>query len=103
LRLHHNHHNHRYNYNRGHDPEEQEQEQEEEDEEKKYKKKVDYMKFKRSLKVKKDYIDVILKFQCPQKIQWKIINPGEQATSTFHQLILKDLNIWYNGKFYNNK
>ena len=34
-------------------------------------------------------------------IRWKITNPGEQSTSTFHRLVLEDVSKWYTGEFYN--
>lgn len=35
-----------------------------------------------------------------RKLEFKKINPGEQATSTFNVLVLKDPKEWYNGDFY---
>lgn len=37
----------------------------------------------------------------PQKIEWKVQNPGEQMTNTFQQVILQDNSQWYRGKLYN--
>lgn len=37
----------------------------------------------------------------PKDISWKVTNPGEQMTNTFHQIILKDNSVWYKGKLYN--
>lgn len=34
------------------------------------------------------------------KIKWKTINPGEQATGTFHRIVLTDVSQWYRGQFY---
>ena len=36
----------------------------------------------------------------PAQLAWKTINPGEQATSTFHSLVLTDPNLWYYNQFY---
>jgi len=36
----------------------------------------------------------------PAKLKFKITNPGEQMTNTFHQIILEDNSQWYKGKFY---
>lgn len=35
-----------------------------------------------------------------RKLEFKKINPGEQATSTFNVLVLEDPEEWYNGNFY---
>jgi hypothetical protein len=40
------------------------------------------------------------KFGISLKMQWKAINPGEQATGTFHKIVLKDISEWYKGKYY---
>ena len=39
-------------------------------------------------------------WKIPRDIGWKVINPGEQMTGTFHQLVLKDHSTWYTGRFY---
>jgi hypothetical protein len=38
--------------------------------------------------------------EVPREIEWKTINPGEQATGTFHKLVYKDLSKWYKGPLY---
>ncbi len=38
-------------------------------------------------------------FKVSPKIVWKKINPGEQTTSTFHQIVLNNLNSWYECRF----
>lgn len=42
----------------------------------------------------KDY-----KFKLPMVLEWKGIEPGGQFTSTFHQLVLKDVRTWYKCRF----
>jgi len=34
-------------------------------------------------------------------LKFKITNPGEQFTNTFHQLVLDNISVWYQGNFYN--
>jgi hypothetical protein len=36
----------------------------------------------------------------PRVVTFKRIQPGEQTTSTFHQIVLADTREWYKGKFY---
>lgn len=36
----------------------------------------------------------------PQSVTFKVTNPGEQMTNTFHQIVIEDTNLWYNGIFY---
>lgn len=38
----------------------------------------------------------------PQKMTFKVTNPGEQMTNTFNKVVLEDNNIWYQGNFYKN-
>jgi hypothetical protein len=40
-------------------------------------------------------------FAMPAMVQWKRINPGEQATGTFHKTVLNDTKLWYHGPLYN--
>lgn len=35
----------------------------------------------------------------PTKVEWKTTAPGDQVTSTFHQLVLNDLSTWYKCRF----
>ena len=44
--------------------------------------------------------DTDLNFSVPQSLGFKIHNPGEQATGTFHQTIISDLSLWYDGYLY---
>lgn len=37
-----------------------------------------------------------------REIEWKVTQPGEQMTNTFHRLVLGDRELWYNGSYYNN-
>lgn len=50
-----------------------------------------------------ELLTAIRKVDFPQKLKFKIINPGEQMTNTFHQIVLKDNKEWYTGNFYNIK
>ena len=43
---------------------------------------------------------VVRPWLLPREIQWKTVNPGEQMTGTFHQTVLKDNAVWYEGFFY---
>ena len=38
----------------------------------------------------------------PQNVSFKVTNPGEQMTNTFHQIVLEDNETWYNGEFYHS-
>lgn len=38
----------------------------------------------------------------PQQVKFKTTNPGQQMTNTFHQIILENNDIWYNGLFYHH-
>jgi len=37
------------------------------------------------------------------ELEFKVTNPGEQSTGTFHKIVLKDNSIWYEGIFYDYK
>jgi hypothetical protein len=39
-------------------------------------------------------------WKIPFDVKWKVTNPGEQMTGTFHSLVLQDTSLWYNGKLY---
>jgi hypothetical protein len=47
-----------------------------------------------------DGLAVVAEWKIPRKINFKTSNPGEQMTNTFHQLVLDDHSVWYNGKYY---
>ena len=47
-----------------------------------------------------NFLGAVRPWKIPRDITWKVINPGEQMTGTFHQLVLNDLSIWYFGRFY---
>lgn len=32
-------------------------------------------------------------------LEWKSLNPSEQVSSTFHQLVLDDVSVWYKSRF----
>lgn len=36
----------------------------------------------------------------PVDVEWKMTNPGEQMTNTFHKIVLKNNEAWYEGKYY---
>ena len=44
----------------------------------------------------KDHLEIDI------KLTWKTINPGEQATGTFHKTVYDDPQLWYRGEFYSN-
>lgn len=52
-----------------------------------------------SEKLSKKY-DREFEIAIPMKLTWKTINPGEQATGTFHKLVYKDRSLWYNQLTY---
>lgn len=39
------------------------------------------------------------KFDLPTKLEWKITNPGEQFTGTFHKLVYDNPLTWYESRF----
>lgn len=47
-----------------------------------------------------EFISKYKTWKLDEKMSFKVINPGEQATGTFHKLIYEDRAIWY-GSFYN--
>ena len=47
-----------------------------------------------------DALKLIQPWDFPARLKFKITNPGEQMTNTFHQIILEDNNQWFNGRFY---
>ena len=44
----------------------------------------------------------IKKWQFTKDVEFKITNPGEQMTNTFHSIVLDDNTTWYTGKFYDS-
>ena len=40
------------------------------------------------------------KWEFPRSVQFKRIRPGEQATSSFHKIVLDNPKSWYDGLFY---
>lgn len=44
---------------------------------------------------------IVRPWDIPQTLEFKIINPGEQMTGTFHKTVFEDPNVWYQGRFYN--
>lgn len=47
-----------------------------------------------------DALKLIQPWDFSAKLQFKVTDPGEQMTNTFHQIILEDNNQWYKGEFY---
>lgn len=45
-------------------------------------------------------LGAVFPWSIPQNITFKTIQPGEQMTGSFHQLVLKDVSIWYQGRYY---
>lgn len=43
---------------------------------------------------------VVSNWNIPQFLTFKITNPGQQMTNTFHSIVLADNNEWYKGEFY---
>lgn len=43
--------------------------------------------------------DLLLELKLSNTLTWKVINPGEQTTSTFHRLVLDDIDVWYKSRF----
>ena len=42
-------------------------------------------------------------WEIPKDVEWKVINPGEQTTGTFHRIVLENPYEWYNGEFYRRR
>lgn len=47
-----------------------------------------------------DALGAVRPWKLSRNFAFKVTNPGEQMTGTFHSTVLKDLKTWYNGKFY---
>ena len=47
-----------------------------------------------------DLLSVVHPFKFTPSLQWKVTQPGEQMTNTFHQIVLEDNKVWYQGGFY---
>lgn len=45
-------------------------------------------------------LKIVMNVDLPKVITFKVIKPGEQATSTFQQLVLTDESTWYTGRYY---
>lgn len=45
-------------------------------------------------------LEVVRPWTVPQRLEFKITNPGEQMTGTFHRTVLEDHQLWYQGKYY---
>ena len=45
--------------------------------------------------------EIATRWDFPQHLTFKTINPGEQMTGTFHTIVLEDHSVWWNGLFYN--
>lgn len=44
--------------------------------------------------------EILKSWDFPAKLTWKVTNPGEQMTNTFHRIVLDDKMTWYRGKCY---
>ena len=47
-----------------------------------------------------EILSLIKKMSINENITFKITNPGEQMTNTFHSIVLENHDTWYNGLFY---
>lgn len=45
-------------------------------------------------------LEVVRKWDIPKRMTFKKIKPGEQTTSTFNSIVLKERKVWYNCDFY---
>lgn len=45
-------------------------------------------------------LECVRPWNFPASVVFKITQPGEQMTNTFHQIVLQDNQTWYNGQFY---
>lgn len=43
---------------------------------------------------------VVKKWDFGKKVGFKMTNPGEQMTNTFNSIVLKDVQVWYDGDYY---
>ena len=78
---------------------------------------ISYAIFKRKRYIDDKIVDLLLnidhhrsllpadlpEFSISKTLLWKIIQPGEQATSTFHRSVYHNINIWYSGEFYQGR
>jgi len=46
-------------------------------------------------------IEILYGVDFPARLEWKVTNPGEQMTGTFHRIVLDDNKKWYESKYYN--
>lgn len=47
-----------------------------------------------------EVMKIIKKTTIPRCVSFKVTNPGEQMTSTFNRMVLKDEKQWYDGPYY---
>jgi hypothetical protein len=47
-----------------------------------------------------DILGMVQPWKIPRCFQFKVTNPGEQMTGTFHQLVVKNPSEWFEGRFY---
>jgi len=45
-------------------------------------------------------LGIIRPWSLPRQLEFKVTNPGEQMTGTFHKTVLEDLSKWYKRQFY---
>jgi hypothetical protein len=43
---------------------------------------------------------IVRPWDMPRDIEWKVTNPGEQMTGTFHKTVMVDPSLWYHGSYY---
>src|SRR4030042_5548223 len=45
-------------------------------------------------------LGIVTKWDFEKDLKFKVTNPGEQMTNTFHKLVYENESEWYPGKFY---
>jgi hypothetical protein len=48
-------------------------------------------------------VSCLAKWEFPRTVSFKVINPGEQMTGTFHRIVLSDPVAWYRGEYYDTE
>jgi hypothetical protein len=48
-------------------------------------------------------VSCLAKWELPQALTFKMINPGEQMTGTFHRIVLSNTVAWYQGDYYDTE
>mgnify|MGYP006908214950 CR=1 FL=1 len=47
-----------------------------------------------------DCLGTVRPWMIPRRLEWKVTDPGEQFTGSFHKTVLQDTSTWYRGRFY---